>query len=241
MAKVRAALLAAGRGVRMGGGTPKTLLPMGEHGSLLSYIAQGLQKAGVDDLLVITGHRHDEIQAATTEAWGAGSLTFLRNMRYASWGNFHSVRIAVDASPGMDLMIVNCDIVVHPDVFKRVVEKPGDLVLAVQRRQRLDQEDMRVHLDGDRVRGVSKKLPMGLSHGEYAGVSLLRGIGHRAYVDESSARQWRGDTTGYYEDVYASILPRVDARAAAVAAGEYAEVDLPEDVAAAAEVIERHF
>ena len=181
------------------------------------------------------------MQTAATEAWGSGNITFLRNMRYASWGNFHSVRVAVDASPGMDVMVVNCDIVVHPDVYKRVMEKPGDLVLAVQRKQRLDEEDMRVQLDGDRVLGVSKNLVMGLSHGEYAGVSLLRGIGHRAYVDESSARQWRADTSGYYEDVYNSILPRIDARGASVAAGEYAEVDTPEDVAAAAGVIERHF
>lgn len=241
MANVRAALLAAGRGVRMGGQTPKTLLPIGDKGSLLSYILAGLQKAGVDDLLVVTGHRADEVQAAATEAWGGGSISFIRNMRYASWGNFHSVRMAVDASPGMEVMVVNCDIVVHPDVYTRVIEKPGDLVLAVQRKQRLDEEDMRVHLDGDRALGVSKKLVPARSHGEYAGVSLLRGIGHRRYVDESSARQWRADTGGYYEDVYNSIIPGIDTRAATVAAGEYAEVDTPEDVGAAAGVIERHY
>lgn len=241
MAKVRAALLAAGRGVRMGGETPKTLLPIGDKGSLLSYIIAGLQKAGVDDLLVVTGHRAEELQTAATEAWGGGSISFIRNMRYASWGNFHSVRMAVDASPGMDVMVVNCDIVVHPEVYSRVIEKPGDLVLAVQRKQRLDSEDMRVKLEGDRVSGVSKKLPMAASHGEYAGVSLLRGPAHRAYVEESSARQWSAATAGYYEDVYNAVIPRLDARSAAVAAGEYAEVDTPEDVAAAVEVIERHY
>lgn len=241
MAKVRAALLAAGRGVRMGGGTPKTLLPVGERGPLLEYIVSGLQKAGVNDLLVVTGHRAEEIQTAVTEAWGETGLTFLRNMRYASWGNFHSVRVALDASPGMDLMVVNCDIVVHPDVYSRVMQKEGDLVLAVQRKQRLDAEDMCVQLQGDRVLGVSKHLAIGASHGEYAGVSLIRGVGHRHYIDESSARQWRADTAGYYEDVYNTIIPRIDARAASVAAGEYAEVDTPEDVAAASEVIERHF
>jgi choline kinase len=241
MAKVRAALLAAGRGVRMGGGTPKTLLPVGENGPLLQYIVSGLQKAGVEELLVVTGHRAEEIQTAATEAWGATGITFLRNMRYASWGNFHSVRVALDASPGMDLMVVNCDIVVHPEVYTRVLEKEGELILAVQRRQRLDQEDMRVQLKGDRVLGVSKHLAIGESHGEYAGVSLLRGLGHRRYIDECSARQWRAETSGYYEDVYNSIIPKVDARAATVAAGEYAEVDTPEDVPAASEVIERHF
>ena len=37
------------------------------------------------------------------------------------------------------------------------------------------------------------------------------------------------------------MVEQVDARAAEVAAGEYAEVDTPEDMSAAAAVIDRHF
>lgn len=224
----------------MGGGTPKALLPIGDHGPLLRYTVSGLKKAGIEDLLVVTGHRADEMQTAVTELWDGPGVSFLRNMRYASWGNFHSLRVGLDASPGMDVMVVNCDVVVHPEVYSRVLEKPGELVLGVQRKQRLDDEDMRVELEGDRVLGVSKKLIRGRSHGEYAGVSLLRGAAHRLYIEDSSIRQWRAETGVYYEDVYDRIIPRLDARAASVAAGEYAEVDTPEDVAAAAEVIERH-
>lgn len=240
MATVRAAILAAGRGVRMGGGTPKTLLPLGEHPSLLHHLLEGLERAGVTDLLVVTGHRPEEVTEAVTEQW-SGGFTTIRNTRFASWGNFHSVRLALDQSPGFDLLVVNSDIVVHPDVFRRVIDKPGDLVLAVQRRHRLDQEDMRVQLDGDRVRGIGKQLHMARSHGEYCGVSLLRPGAHRAYADTCNSWEWRAQTTGYYEDVYAAIVRSVDARAAEVAAGEYAEVDTPEDVAEAIEVVERHF
>ena len=254
MAKVRAAVLAAGRGVRMGGETPKTLIPLDGKGPMLEYIIEGLKKAPVDDLLVVTGHRHTEVEEKTKELWGEERVTFLRNMRYASWGNFHSVRVALDASPGMDLMVVNCDIVVHPDIYKRVIESKGDLVLAVQRKQRLDDEDMRVRLDGDKVLGVSKSLIHAHGHGEYAGVSLLRGRGPRVYQDIASSLEWLGsapasrtgamsapETGVYYEDIYNQMAEHVDARAASVAAGEYAEVDTPEDVEDAVAVIERHF
>ena len=242
MARVRAAILAAGRGVRMGGGTPKTLLPMSpDKGPLLQYILEGLQKAGITDLLVVTGHRAGEVETYVTDQWGTDNLTFVRNMRYASWGNFHSVRVALDQSPGFDVLVVNSDIVVHPDVYRRVVETRGDLILAVQRRQRLDDEDMRVYLKGDRVLGVSKTLARARSHGEYAGVSLLRGDAPRIYGDINNEWQWRANTRGYYEDVYNQMVERVDARAAEVAAGEYAEVDTPDDVTAAVEVIDRHF
>jgi choline kinase len=254
VAKVRAAILAAGRGVRMGGETPKTLLPLDGKGPMLQYIIEGLKKAPVDDLLVITGHRADEVEAKTTELWGSENVTFMRNSRFASWGNFHSVRIALDASPGFDLLVVNCDIVVHPDVYSRVIETKGDLVLAVQRRRHLDREDMRVQLDGEKVKAVSKELERFAGHGEYAGVSLLRGPAPRIYQDIASSLEWRApgsegrvatvskpQTHVYYEDIYNRMAPYVDTRWASVAEGEYAEVDTPEDVPDAVGVVERHF
>ena len=225
----------------MGGDTPKTLKPVGDKGPLLGYLIDGLKQAKVDDLMVVTGHRFGEVEAYATEHWGDENLTFVRNMRYASWGNFHSVRVAVDQSPGTDLMIVNCDIVTHPEVYRRVIETEGDLILSVQRRDRLDMEDMRVQLEGDRVLGVSKELKMARSHGEYTGVSLLRGHAHRVYGDICNEMQWRARTSLYYEDIYNVMAGRVDVRAAQVAAGEYAEVDTPEDLQAAERVIERHF
>jgi choline kinase len=224
----------------MGGETPKTLLPVGERGPLLQYLLEGLSKAPIDDLLVVTGHRAEEVEAFVSETW-EGDATFVRNSRYASWGNFHSVRVALDQSPGMDVMIVNCDVVVHPDVFRRVAESPGKLVLSVQRRQDLDQEDMRVQIERDKVLAIGKDLKKSSSHGEYTGVSLLRPAAHRLYSDICSKLEWQALTKLYYEDVYAMMLGRVDARSVPVAAGEYAEVDTPEDVAAAGDIIERHF
>lgn len=240
MAKLRAAILAAGRGVRMGGVRSKALIEVPGHQALLYYAIHGLKKAGVHDLLVVTGWQADAVQEYIAEHWGSEGAAFVRNARYASWGNFHSVRLAADQSPGFDLMVVNCDIVVHPDVFDRVARTPGDLVLAVERRYGLDEEDMRVRVDDGRVRAIGKDLPTRLSQGEYCGVSLLRDRAQQLYRAIATDTEWRRHSNLYYEDVYALMLDRVDARAAEVKAGEYAEVDLPDEMAAAAAVIDRH-
>ena len=115
----------------------------------------------------------------------------------------------------------------------------GDLVLAVERRYTLDEEDMRVRLEGDRVRAIGKDLPKRLSHGEFTGVSLLR--------PRAAACTWMCATPGmerahprYYEDVYADDADASDVRSAPSQEGEYAEVDTPEDVPVATGVIERH-
>lgn len=241
MAAVRAALLAAGRGTRIGGEVPKTLVPVGPHRPLLNYLLQGLKTAGISDLLIVTGFNADAISAAATEQWGEEGLAFIWNARFASWGNFHSVRVALDQSPGKDVLVVNSDIVISPEVYGRVLSSWGDLVLAVQRRPNLDEEDMRVELDGTRVAAIGKSLKMVRSHGEYAGVSLLRPKAARAYLELATDLEWRAETGLYYEDLYARLLGQLDVRAAEVGGGEYAEVDVPEDFAAAQQVIEALF
>lgn len=239
MAKLRAAVLAAGRGVRMGGETPKALIPVRAHQPLLYYILAGLKQAGVSDLLVVTGHRPADVERYVRENWGEQSqLVF--NARYASWGNFHSVRLALDQSPGFDLVVVNSDVVVHPQVFKWLVRAPGDLVMAVEKRDDLDEEDMRVRLHGDEVLAIGKDLKRPFGHGEFAGVSLLRAGAAGLYLELATQAEWSSDTGLYYEDVYARMLDRIDARAVLIEAGEYAEVDRWSDMEAAAKVIQRH-
>lgn len=240
MADVRAVVLAAGRGVRMGGAKPKALIPIGDKQPLLRYILQGLEVAGIKDLLIVTGFGHEQIQSYVADSAGGMTVALVRNARYASWGNFHSLRVALDQSPGADVLAINCDVVVPPEVYDRVAKQDGDLVLAVERRTPLDQEDMRVELDGDRVRAIGKKIKMVRSHGEFCGVSLVRPRAAAAFGDVCNQLEWRAATSLYYEDVYARLLDAIDARSATVEAGEYAEVDEPGDIVQALAIIRSH-
>ena len=240
MAKLRAALLAAGRGIRMGGAEPKALIALDDKEPPLHYLLRALEKNGVNDLLVITGFAPPALETYLAKHSEGFQVTFARNARFASWGNFHSVRMALDQSPGMDLLLLNSDIVVTPAVLERAVATDADLVLAVQRRRRLEAEDMRVELDGDIVRGIGKGLKMVRSHGEFCGVSVIRPRGARVYGDVANGLEWRAETSLYYEDVYARMLDSIGARASVVEEGEYAEIDSPEDVSAAVAVVEHN-
>ena len=224
----------------MGGGTPKTLLPLEEGEPLLHHILEGLRTAGITDVLIVTGHRPNEISGYVDEHSEGLEVTYVRNARFASWGNFHSVRVALDQSPGYDVLVVNSDVVVHPDVYANVAAAPGDLVLAVEKKRVLDDEDMRVRLTGDRVLAIGKHLKRAHGHGEFAGVSLLRHEAARRYLDVATQLEWANTVQGYYEDVYGRLMELVEVRAVAVEPGQYAEVDTPEDVPSALAVIERH-
>jgi choline kinase len=237
---VRAVVLAAGRGVRMGGVHAKTLIPLGDGEPLLHYIIAGLRVAGISDLLVVTGYERNDVERFVVDAWGETGVTFVFNARYASWGNFHSLRVALDQSPGLNVLAINSDVVVHPDVFRRSAVAEGELVLAVERRRRLDAEDMRVELKGPNVRSIGKSIAMARSHGEFDGVSLIRPPAANVYLRLATDAEWRRTTSLYYEDIYQMMISEVDVRAAFVLPGEYAEVDQPGDVASAQRVIESH-
>jgi L-glutamine-phosphate cytidylyltransferase len=239
LAKLRAAVLAAGRGVRMGGQRPKSLIPIGDGEPLLGHILGGLQTFGIADVLIVTGFESAAVQDYASQHSGSATVTFTRNARYASWGNFHSVRMALDASPGFDVLVINSDVVVSSRVFADVAQGAGDLVLAIQKRARLDAEDMRVELRGERVAAIGKNIKMVRSHGEFCGVSLLRPPAARLYGDIANELEWRATTSLYYEDVYARMLDRLEARAVLVPPEEYAEVDTPEDLDGALAVLER--
>ena len=239
MARMRAAVLAAGMSVRMGGVTPKTLTPVGDHKPFLHYILAGLRNAAIEDLLVVTGFKSSLVEDFVRESWDE-DVAFVFNARYASWGNFHSARMAIDQSPQSELLLVNSDIVIHPEVFRKVIDAPGDLVLAVQPRSSFDPEEMRVQLDTDRIVAIGKDLPLEQSHGEFVGVSLLRHAAARSYARAATDLEWRAETTLYYEDVYSALLDRLDARAVSVSEDRYAEVDSPDEVGAAVEVLTRH-
>lgn len=59
---VSAMVLAAGLSTRMGGTVPKPLLPWGSR-TILEQVVTTLLAAGLDDVLVITGHRREAVEA----------------------------------------------------------------------------------------------------------------------------------------------------------------------------------
>jgi choline kinase len=238
MSQAIAVILAAGRGVRMGGRTPKTLIPMGEHEPLLHYILRGLAAAEIAEVTIVTGFKPEEIETYVATHDDHFDVGFVFNQRWADAGNYHSLRVGLEANAGRDVVVVNCDVVVHPNVYRRVASAPGDLALALQRRDDLDEEDMRVGLADGRIDAISKSLSLERSVGEYAGVSLVAPTAALRYVAHCDELEALGNTSGYYEDVYDFILDSVAATPAEVGPGEYAEVDEPGDVDDALAVID---
>src|SRR5262245_34858722 len=88
---VTAIVLAAGESRRMG--TPKPRLPYGS-GSVIQAVVRSLKASPVDPVLVVLGHRHEEI-AAHLEGSG---VEIVLNPRYLE-GMLTSVQAGIAAAP----------------------------------------------------------------------------------------------------------------------------------------------
>lgn len=102
--RAAAVILAAGSGSRLGG-VAKALIRIGGI-TLLQRLIEAVRGAGVDDVLVVTGHYHEAIERVALQC----GARVVRNVDAAS-GQASSVRLGLQhADPRADaLMLLLCD------------------------------------------------------------------------------------------------------------------------------------
>jgi UDP-N-acetylglucosamine diphosphorylase / glucose-1-phosphate thymidylyltransferase / UDP-N-acetylgalactosamine diphosphorylase / glucosamine-1-phosphate N-acetyltransferase / galactosamine-1-phosphate N-acetyltransferase len=124
---VKAVILAAGKGTRMGDMTdqvPKPMLPVFGR-PILDHILSGLVSAGVTDVCIITGWRAEVIE----NHFGNGSALGLRIL-YARQevqdGTGKAPELARDFVATDPFLLTYGDILVKPDTYGRIIERFGE-------------------------------------------------------------------------------------------------------------------
>jgi choline kinase len=225
-----AVLLAAGTGSRLGGRL-KALLPL-EGRPLVDHCIDALAEAGVEQLLVVTGHAAGSLEAHLRALDSPMAIESVHNPSYRELNNYFSLRVACAVADG-PLLVLNSDIIFMRGLVELVCEAEGSLRLAVER-DSVDPEALKARGRGGRVRALGKALDPVAAFGEFIGISLLSNNVRRRYLTAADEALSRGETTLYYEDIYDRLCRRMEARAVEVAPGTWAEVDCPSDVPPAA-------
>jgi choline kinase len=123
--KIKAIILAAGRGTRMGeygADKPKGLIELAGR-SLLQHQVDTLRHAGIMDIIVVTGYRYEQIQIA-------GVRTY-HNPDYATTNMVESLMCASEELDG-DVVVAYADIIYRADLVEKLVSaNNGDVVLSV--------------------------------------------------------------------------------------------------------------
>lgn len=236
---MKAIILAAGLGTRLEpvtGGLPKCMVQVGGR-PLVDRMIDRLGEAGLDDLVVVTGHRADELREhiGGLDHPLARRAVFVHNDRYADWGNFYSLLVAEQAVGDDGFLKLDADVLLDGQVLPRLLAAEGPAVLAIDRRDAMGAEEMKARVDEHgRVVELNKRIPPERALGEFIGVDRVDA--ELAPTVFAALRELieAGETHEYYERAYERLVQRGTHFGIADVTGcLWCEVDDADDLAAA--------
>jgi choline kinase len=238
---VNGIVLAAGPGRRLGALTanaPKTLLPLTNGRTILDVVLANLRSVGVDDVVVVTGFAAERVDERATELEGRHGvrLELVRNDRAEEWNNAYSLWLAREAFAA-GALVVNGD-TVHPASVEETLlaSRGADVLLAIDDRKDLGEEEMKVAIKEGRLTRIRKELDPSEAAGEYIGVALVEG---KAADTLAAALEttWQRDPALYYEDGFQELADRGGhIGVAPIGALDWIEVDDEVDLERAREI-----
>jgi choline kinase len=240
----KAIILSAGQGSRLGHLTddrPKCLIDFNGR-SLLDRQLDALAANGVEEAVVVTGFRDDQIEAALAARGERGpKVRTVYNPFYKVADNLGSLFVALGELTG-DVLVWNGDTLVSEELMARVIgnDRQG-ICVSIDRKDSYDEDDMKVVVDEEgRLHAIGKRLEMSDVNAESIGLLAFRGDGSTVFAKaiERAIRTTEG-TTIWYLRVIHQIAQEAPVWTLDINGHEWGEVDFPEDVDAARELTSR--
>ena len=240
---MKAVVLAAGQGARLRPLTDrvhKSLLPVGDN-TILGRIVDGLLAIQVSDILVVTGYRSAEVKAYLAERYPDLAVRYVHNERYRETNNIVSLAMALDQMEiDSDVVLVECDVLFDPSILSRLRSpERGNIALVDRYRPGMDGTVVSVEAEI-----VTQVFPPHLQTEDFDYSNKYKTLNIYRF-DRIFCRQRLQpllscyanviDSGCYYELVLGMLInmQRETVRAEVIDGSAWAEVDDPNDLAAA--------
>jgi len=152
---MRAVLLAAGRGRRLGSEAPKCLVTIGGK-TLLERHLENLPASGITALTIVVGFQHAMIEAAVAALGPALPVDFVHNPRF-SHGSIVSLRVAVDRLAEGGLWM-DADVLYPAELTRRLVASRHEDCVLLDGRSAETGEEMMLGVRDGRVRVIARRV-----------------------------------------------------------------------------------
>lgn len=240
---MKALIIGAGQGKRLLPLTeeePKALLNIGGK-SLLEWQVASLVECGIEQIVFLAGFNLAAVERSLAQLrrrWPGTSFRAVYNPFYGVADNLATCWMARHEMEG-DFLLLNSDTLFSLPVLQALLASPAaPISLAVDHKERYDDDDMKVQLAGSRLLDIGKKLPPERVQGESIGMLYFRDDGPRHFVaaleaamlDPVAIRQW-------YLSVIAALAPQIQVQAVTISGSPWCEVDYPVDVQTAKRMV----
>lgn len=238
-------ILAAGRGKRLGeasGGRPKCLLQFGGM-TLLQRHIDILNRLGADRIVIVTGYRHEQIEAALEQATSHAPIETIVNPDFDT-GSVVSLDCAYDhLSGGTDIVLMDADVLYDPEVLGRLFRTQFGNCFLLDREFEPGDEPVKLCVAGATPVEFRKKPDPGIAW-DYQGesVGFFRFDGGVCARLAIRARQYieNGRKDEPYEEAIRDLLRETPHlfNFEDITGQAWIEIDFPADVERAAEMYE---
>lgn len=242
---MKAIILSAGQGSRLLPLTknkPKCLLPLDDQYTVLSWQLTQLEAAGVEEVVVVTGFQSAQVDAQIAAYNGKIKIRSRYNPFYSVADNLGTLWLVRDEmQDGKPFIVLNGDTIFTSDVATRLInraEKPITLTISVK--SDYDEDDMKIIMNGDLLRRVSKKLSVSDVDAESIGFMLFQNEGITMFRDEME--QIMSQPEGlkvFYLSVIDSLAHNLDIGTVETPTDSWQEVDYPADYTKACDALQR--
>ena len=236
---MKAIILSAGQGSRLGhlvDNRPKCLIEFNGR-TLLDRQLDTLAANGIGEAVVVTGFHDELVSRAVAARSGGPSVTTIFNPFYKVADNTGSLYMAREALAD-DCLVWNGDTLVSDSLMAKVVanDRPG-ICVTVDRKDRYDDDDMKVVEEEGRLKAIGKRLSDGVN-AESIGLLAFRSGGAERFREAIEAAMRTGEgTTIWYLRVIHHLAQQSDVWTLDISGEEWGEVDFPPDVEAATALV----
>lgn len=208
---MKAIILAAGIASRLRPLTdtmPKCLLKIGRR-CLLQRAFDGLIVNGVNEFVVVTGYRHEQLEDFLGLHYPDQKIHFIYNEAFASTNNIYSLWLTRSEADGQEVLLLDSDILFDPQIVTRVLASKKSNVLALNNHP-LSEEEIKVIVDENgEVKEISKVCSIKQSIGESIGIEKMSPVYTAALFKELEHMILKeGLDNIFYERAFERLIPQ---------------------------------
>ena len=228
---MKAIILAAGRGTRIEGvtgGRPKCLIPF-DGQTILDYQIAGLWAAGVSKIAIVIGHKGNLIVNHVRHTYKdyLHLFTFIENSAYATTNNIYSLWTARKWVRSSDFLVLNADVLCHPDIFLQDFDGPASMIVDPGWRD----ETMKVIIHNGSIIRMSKGISRDEYSGTYIGITAFPRSVSPLLFNEIRQMISEGRVNEFFNAAVQQLVDRgLHVRSAPTRGLPWAEIDDPADL-----------
>ncbi len=223
---MKAIILAAGAGKRLGAPGPKCMLDIAGT-SIIHRQLNAFRAGGVSEFVVVVGHDRDELRSHLADQ--PGKFTLIVNERYAETNTIYSLYLA-RAHINDTFFYANADVVFDHRLIERLHSADASSVLAVETAA-CGEEEVKVVVRNGRIARIGKKLDPARCLGEFVGIARFGRQLAPAFVDTLTTLV---ETEGVIDDYFERAVDRLCAdwtlTPVDISDLPCREIDFPEDL-----------